>query len=222
MKRDLVFAILFALLVHGGFALSGRFMEAEEAPEPAPEPTPVMELMALPPVEPEQPEIVEDSGETASDISDMAPPSLADTPSAAIDSTFVQQIQPPRPPGLDRPTGAITIPVGRPTAGAGISGTKNIFDLASLDQPPVARFQAGPVYPMEMRRDGISGEVVVRFIVDADGNVRDAQAVRSSHRAFEPEAVAAVQKWKFRAGKKDGVTVNTRIQVSIKFNLAAQ
>jgi protein TonB len=222
MKTDLVIAIIFAILVHGGFAVSDRFFKPEAPAAPAAEPTPVMELMALPPVEPDPPERVETSGEAATDIADMAPPSLADTPSAAIDSTFVQQIQPPPPPGLSRPTGAITIPVGRPSGGAGGSGMGNIFDLASLDQQPVVRFQARPNYPIEMRRAGISGEVVVRFVVDAEGNVRDAHAVRSSLRDFESEAINAVLKWKFRPGKKGGVAVNTRIQIPIKFNLAAE
>ncbi|MDF3058726.1 MAG: biopolymer transporter TonB [Rariglobus sp.] len=222
MKPDLIIAIVFAILVHGGFAFSDRFFKAAPPAAPAAEATPVMELVALPPVEPEPPEIVEPSGEASAEIAEMAPPSLADTPSAAIDSSFVQQIQPPPPPGLNRPTGAITIPVGRPAGGGNGSGLGNIFDLASLDQQPVARFQARPVYPIDMRRAGISGEVMVRFVVDADGNVRDAVAVRSSQRDFEQEAVNAVLKWKFRPGKKGGIAVNTRIQIPIKFNLAAE
>ncbi len=220
MKIDLILAVIFALVIHAGFAFSGHFMKPKvEAPH-APEPAPLMELLALPPVEPDLPEIVEATGEAVSDIADMAPPSLADTPSATIDSTFVQQIQPPTPPGLSRPTGAITIPVGRPAAASGGTGLGGIFDLASLDQHPVPRFQARPAYPAEMRRAGVSGEAVIEFVVDADGNVRDAFAVRSSHREFETEAINAVLKWKFRAGKKGGVSVATRMRVPIPFRLA--
>lgn len=221
MKPDLILGVLIALVVHGGVALSGYFMGPEDAPAAPPEPTPVIEVMALPPVEPDPVEVVEATGEAPSDLADMAPPSLNDTPSATIDSTFVQQIQPPAPPGLARPTGAITIPVGRPSSSAAGSGIGNVFDLASLDQIPVARFQARPVYPSEMRRAGVNGQVIVGFIVDAQGNVRDAQSVRSTHRDFETAAIEAVMKWKFRPGKKGGVAVNTRMQVPIGFTLAA-
>src|SRR5688500_10923552 len=43
-----------------------------------------------------------------------------------------------------------------------------IFDISALDQTPVARFQARPQYPFEMRRAGIGGEVVVDFLVDTN------------------------------------------------------
>ncbi|MFA6289784.1 MAG: TonB family protein [Opitutaceae bacterium] len=222
MKLDLIFGVLFALLVHGAFLFSGYFFNSPVAAKPVAQPAPTVELMALPPVEPEPPDMVENTGDTAPDLADLAPPSLADTPSASIDSAFVQQIQPPPPPGMTRPTGAITIPVGRPSAGPGAGGLGNIFDLASLDQRPVVRYQSPPNYPIEMRRAGIAGEAVVMFIVDAQGNVRDAQAVRSSRSEFEEDAVKAVLKWKFRPGKKAGVAVNTRMQVPIGFSLSAE
>jgi protein TonB len=220
MKIDLVLAVVFALLVHAGFALSGHFMKPKAEGSAPPEPPPIMELMALPPVEPDPPQMAEISGEAASDIADMAPPSLADAPSASIDSSFVQQIQPPSPPGLSRSSGAITIPVGRPASGGPATALAGIFDLASLDQRPVPRLQARPAYPLSLRRAGVGGDVVVEFVVDADGNVRDAFAIRSSHREFEIEAINAVLKWKFRPGKKGGVAVATRMRVPIPFTLA--
>jgi protein TonB len=94
-----------------------------------------------------------------------------------------------------------------------------VFDISKLDQQPVARFQARPQYPFEMRRAGIAGEVLVDFIVDSNGDVRNAYAVRSSQREFEAAAVQAVSKWKFRPGKKNGRNVNTHMQVPIVFTL---
>jgi protein TonB len=70
-----------------------------------------------------------------------------------------------------------------------------------------------------MRRAGISGQVVVDFIVDVNGNVRNAFAASSSQREFESSAVQAVSKWKFRPGKRGGHTVNTHMQVPIVFTL---
>jgi protein TonB len=92
-------------------------------------------------------------------------------------------------------------------------------DLTALDRTPIARFQARPQYPFEMKRVGISGEVLVEFIVEANGLVRDAKAVRSSQREFEAAAVQAVNKWTFRPGQKSGCNVATRMQVPIIFSL---
>jgi RNA polymerase sigma factor (sigma-70 family) len=95
-----------------------------------------------------------------------------------------------------------------------------VFDISALDQTPAPRFQARPQYPFEMRRAGITGETVVDFVVDFNGDVVDAFAVRSSRQEFEAAAVAAVSKWKFKPGKKDGREVMTHLQVPIVFTLS--
>ena len=68
---------------------------------------------------------------------------------------------------------------------------------------------------------GITGEVLVDFIVDPNGVVRNAVAVRATQREFEEAACAAVGKWKFRPGRKGGVAVFVHMQVPIVFTLNA-
>ncbi len=97
-----------------------------------------------------------------------------------------------------------------------------IYDISKLDRTPVPRFQARPQYPFEMRRAGVSGEVVVDFIVDATGEVQKAFALRSSRPEFEEAAVQAVSKWKFNDGPKGGRQVGTHMQVPIVFSLSGQ
>jgi RNA polymerase sigma factor (sigma-70 family) len=92
-----------------------------------------------------------------------------------------------------------------------------VFDISKLDQAPRPTFQARPHYPEEMKNANVSGEVVVDFIVDANGDVQKAYAARSSQREFEAAAVEAVSKWKFAAGKKGGREVATHMQVPIVF-----
>jgi RNA polymerase sigma factor (sigma-70 family) len=96
------------------------------------------------------------------------------------------------------------------------------FDIRSLDQTPRPKFQARPNYPAEMRTAGVTGEVVVDFVIDPNGDVKEAKALRSSRAEFEPYAVEAVSKWKFVPGKKGGQDVPTRMQVPIVFTLAGQ
>lgn len=222
MRRHIIYAVLGSTLIHGGLAVSGMLFK-ETAPEAAvEEAVPTIELAPMPTLEPEPPEVIE-TGEASpsSEPADLAPPMQADTPSVQMDSPFVQQIQPPPPPGIKRPTGVIAIPAGRPaTGGSGGGGMKNVFDLASLDQKPVVTFQVNPTYPFEMKRARISGQVTIGFIVDANGEVRDPHVINSSHREFEAEALKAILKKKFRPGKKSGSAVNTRMQQTLSFNAA--
>ena len=92
-----------------------------------------------------------------------------------------------------------------------------IVPLETLDQKPVATFTQRPQFPFSMRRKGIEGSAVVEFIVDAEGNVQGARAVKSSHEDFGAASAAAVSKWKFQPGIKDGRAVNTRMQMPMAF-----
>jgi periplasmic protein TonB len=222
MRRHIIYAILGSTFLHGGIAMSGYLFKEDEAAAPVVEEVPTIELAPMPTIEPEPPEVTEQpsDAEASSEPADMAPPMQADTPSVSLDSPFVQQIQPPPPPGVNRPAGVITIPAGRPATGAGGGGMKNVFDLASLDKKPVATIQPRPNFPFELKRARISGQVTLLFIVDSTGEVRDPQVLNSSHREFEPEAIKAILKARFRPGEKSGTPVNTRMQQTMVFNAA--
>jgi periplasmic protein TonB len=217
MRRDLIIGILASLLVHGGFAIGGEILKNRPKKSQAKEETPTVELMKMPELPPEEPDVV-DANEPAADVSPIAPPSLVDVPGVVQVDSFVQQIQPPPPPNMGKPTGVITIPTGPVRSGSG-RGFGEIFDIKNLDQQPVAKFQPKPAYPFEMRRAGINGEVTIQFIVDTNGDVRDPFVVKSTQREFESSAIQAVSKWKFRPGRKGGRAVNTRMMVPMVFNL---
>lgn len=87
------------------------------------------------------------------------------------------------------------------------------------DVAPVPLSTSQPTYPFDLRRAGISGEVIVTFIVDHEGNVRDAAAESSTHKDFEGPAIRAVQEWKFTPGLKDGRPTDTRMSVPVQFNV---
>ncbi|MCF3651792.1 energy transducer TonB [Synoicihabitans lomoniglobus] len=219
MTRDLIIGLLVSVSLHAGFLFGDRlFPEKEVVQAAVVEEEFTIELMEMPPLEPEPEEIIESTDDAPPEEIEFAPPMQADVPSVNVETPFVQKLQPPPPPGLERPTGIVSIPKTSATRAIG-QGMKDLFDLKNLDQQPTPRFQAKPNYPFEMRRAGITGQVVVGFIVDARGNVREAYSVKSSHREFEQAAIQAVSKWRFRPGKKDGRAVNTRMQVPIVFNI---
>lgn len=223
MRTDLILGVLLSLLLHAGLGLGDRFFKPAPPPEKAVAGPPPLEVMIQPLIEPDEPPLVdvaELDAAPASDASDIpAPPMQADVPTVNVHSPFVQQLQPvlPRNPAASS-AAAIRIPTVRPTGNVRAQADR-LFDLASLDQVPVPTFRALPIHPYDMQRAGVSGHSVVEFIVDAAGRVSDARAVSSSRREFEAPAVQAVLRWKFRPGRKGGMDVSTRMQVSIAFDL---
>ena len=217
MRRDLIIGILVSLLLHGGigfgsYLFKGKPKIAEKIEEP---PAILIEIPEVPPEEPEPTEVI-DATEVAAQL---APPTLVDVPGVVDINSIVQPIQPPAPPNMGAPTGIVNIPTGPVNSGAIGKGLGEIFDLKNLDQQPAVKFQANPAYPYELKRQGVTGEVLVEFVVDHTGNVREARAVRSTNSQFEAAAVQAVMKWKFRPGRKGGRNVNVRMHQPITFNI---
>jgi protein TonB len=94
-----------------------------------------------------------------------------------------------------------------------------IFQLSEVDKEPQILYQAQPNYPPRLYRDRIGGTVVILFVVDENGNVTMAR-VRQSSRTGELDeaAMAAVRKFKFSPGIKDGRPVPVWFEVPIVFN----
>lgn len=79
-----------------------------------------------------------------------------------------------------------------------------------------------PIYPQTLFITDTSGEVMVDFFVDTNGNVTDAQALKSSHPLFTEKALDAVRQWRFHPGRKDGVDVSTHMQVPVIFDMDSE
>lgn len=215
MNKDLIIGIVVSLALHATFL--GAFNRKAPPPAKAAQEEEAVVQFEMPAIEDEPEEKVEELTEDTPIENIIAPPSLVDLPSVVPVNAFTQPIQPPPPPGLQANKGAITIPVTRPGANFG-KGISNLFNIGDLDQQPVARVRPAPTYPYDMRRAGINGTVVVEFIINTDGDVIQTQVVRSSHREFEMPALQAVQKWKFKPGRKGGRVVNVRASQLLEFN----
>jgi periplasmic protein TonB len=221
MRKDFIIGIIISVALHAGF-LFGEHLIPKRAADSNLVQLDEEEIirMEMPPLEPDEPEKIEELHEEVV-TTQLAAPSLIDMPTVIPVNAFVQPMQPPPPPGLEVARGAVSIPVTNPGANFG-KDMKDLFDIKNLDQTPQARVRGDPIYPFEMRRAGLSGEVLVAFIVNTNGDVVDAYAVRSTQREFESAAVQAVSKWKFRPGKKGGRAVNTKMSIPIVFNISDQ
>lgn len=75
-------------------------------------------------------------------------------------------------------------------------------------------------YPEQAKKDGVQGRVFVRFVVEADGTVAEAEVLRGIGGGCDEEAlrvVNAMPKWK--PGTVDGKPVRTQYNLPITFRL---
>jgi periplasmic protein TonB len=84
-------------------------------------------------------------------------------------------------------------------------------------EPPVPVRMVSPEYPRDLKREGVSGLVMVKCTVDEQGNVIATEIVKSSHEAFEKPAVDALKRWKFKPAKQDGAAIAMKVSIPIKF-----
>jgi len=214
MTRDIIIGVVVSLALHLLILFGDKLIPEKKTVKKVEEAAPKIEMIAMPKVE-EEPEIIETNDPDIKPL-DLAPPMQQDVPQLVQPDSFVQKIQPPPPEGVTISAAMNIVPEVRdPNMFKGMK----VFDISMLDQTPVPKFQARPQYPFEMRRAGMAGEVVVDFIVDTNGDVQNAYALRSSQREFEAAAVQAVSKWKFKPGRKGGRDVPTHMQVPIVFTL---
>ena len=80
---------------------------------------------------------------------------------------------------------------------------------------PIVRF--APYYPPGLRDRGITGKVLVQFIVDENGDVIDAVAVEGSRPELNSIAEAAVRRWKFKPAEREGAATRTILENRMEF-----
>lgn len=94
------------------------------------------------------------------------------------------------------------------------------FDARKVDIPPTPIHKVEPEFPLEARRIGITGKVVLRFLVKANGNVVNASVIEANPgQIFEKNALEAIKKWRFRPGYYRGIAVATWVELPIQFRL---
>jgi TonB family protein len=75
-------------------------------------------------------------------------------------------------------------------------------------------------YPEEASKNKVSGKVIVQFVVDKEGYVKDPNIVRSISDALDKEAIRVVNSMpKWTPGKENGEAVNVRYTLPITFAL---
>lgn len=74
-------------------------------------------------------------------------------------------------------------------------------------------------YPPSLRDAGQPGRVIVRFMVDEEGRVRDARVLRTSDRAFDAPTLHAVAQLRFRPARLNGRPVRVWVEQPIDWHV---
>jgi len=95
------------------------------------------------------------------------------------------------------------------------------FGLGEVDQIPKLIRRVEPIYPYSARIKGITGKVIVKFLVDSKGYARKPVILKATPKGvFEETVLQAVRKWKFKPGYWQGHPVATWVVVPIQFKLS--
>lgn len=75
-------------------------------------------------------------------------------------------------------------------------------------------------YPADAQKNKVQGRVMLTFIVNKDGSLKDIKVVRSVYPSLDEEAIRVVKAMpKWTPGKQNGKPVNVRFTVPIVFRL---
>ena len=119
------------------------------------------------------------------------------------------------------PTGDDGFSDGPPSTGTGLGNDVGESPLVPGGdvKPPIAITRVDPPYPalaIKMRWDGY---VIIRSIIDRDGNIIDASVLRSTNPVFEKPALDSVVRWKFKPGTLYGKPVATIFTLTVTFKV---
>lgn len=219
-RAALIAAMVLSAGLHAALLL-GIGPPRQKAAAAAPQDT-FMIRLAIPEMKDlEEPEVASSDDTTPTPDLGILVPMQADVPQLARPTDFVQQIN--FASLLEQPdfskVKVYAVPEHMRSGGKLAEQLGRIFNLADLDRIPEPVLQPAPQFPHAMRREAVTGTVVLEFIVDTQGKVLDPVVIDTTHHGFDDSAMAGVSRWKFRPGFKGGRKVATRMRVPIVFKL---
>lgn len=93
-----------------------------------------------------------------------------------------------------------------------------VYGLREVDQGPQALYRSLPPYPLAARRQHLSGRVVARLQVGADGRVQQVQILSAEPPGvFEETVRQTLLRWRFTPGRLGGEAVSVWFDQPIDF-----
>lgn len=104
-----------------------------------------------------------------------------------------------------------------PGQGAGTGG--GAYSVGGNVSAPIPIYKPEPPYSEQARKAKYQGTVVLWIVVDAAGNVTDAQVVKPLGMGLDQNAITTVKTWKFKAAERNGSPVPVKVMVEVSFRL---
>lgn len=127
--------------------------------------------------------------------------------------TGTRRVEVPRPGSPTSPPPKVD-PVETPADG--------VFEFVEVNPEligDIEALQSGIEYPAFERSIGVSGQVVVQFVVDEDGRTSQVEVVRSVSPGLDRASVDAVRRARFTPGEQNGRVVRVRMTLPVTFRL---
>lgn len=102
------------------------------------------------------------------------------------------------------------------------SEEETVYSCAEIDRPLEIVSQSAPIYPPELKENGVEGQVRLTFVVNKEGLPEDIKITDSTHGGFEATSVEAVSTWKFIPAEAEGKPVKVRVALPLNFKLPKQ
>lgn len=99
--------------------------------------------------------------------------------------------------------------------------TKSVDSGANLGPThgPVAIYMPSPVIPDYLRNQELNRNVVIEFLVSAQGNVTPRLLVSSDNEELDAIAVETAKQWHFRPAENDSKPIDSKVRLRIVFTV---
>ncbi len=95
----------------------------------------------------------------------------------------------------------------------------HVYKIGKHVSAPIAIYTPEAEFSAEARRAKYQGICVIKMIVDAQGNPRNAHVVRRLGMGLDEKALEAVRKYKFKPAMRDGQPVAVAVTTEVNFKL---
>ncbi len=202
-----------------------RIALRQTAPEPEPEPekAPEVKKAVVREVAARRARVATEAQKPTKNVTPTERPDdskqSTDTPlfGISMESTSAAGTGPAIRVGNTLQTGPKEHPAGTDKGGGGLAPPVPAYEVTKM---PLPRGDCSGHYTDEAREAGLEGTVILSFVVDEHGRVRDIKVLQSLGSGLTEAAKRAIQSCAFSPGERDGKPVPTRIpSFKIRFSL---
>ena len=94
-----------------------------------------------------------------------------------------------------------------------------LYKVAQVQTPPKVVTKVEPNYTDDARNAKVEGQVVLSLEVTPQGQGKNIRVTKSLDKGLDRQAIAAIEKWSFAPGLKDGKPVRVAATIEVNFRL---